>query len=1262
MRKAKKLVSLCMALLLLLSMLPTAAFAEEVQQEATPTSLTNADEVIYATSAGRVKVGYDAENQEQYFEEGINYQLFEEDGSYVIYLDPDAFFPYQVQFTYEGRTWTEWFMDPDDTVMVGDHEFSVYSYATGTALTGFGATVGGKYIPAYPEETEFPEDYASPMQTFSMLPLEEKTFNLDLTGYFPSELKEVSIEALVGHLTGDDPTADTDASHYAAYAKWSYYDENGDYVSEKDNYTLVDNTATIDLSDYHSGSFSWLEVEIIVGTADQLNPDNVRYRVDVRVGGLYDLFSGAVVDEDRKDIRTEDFRFSYDEMKEDENGNPSAWYDLSLSLYEEDYSWAENGKLYLSLDWGDEAAVDFDTSSLNVKVYEWTDEGTKKDITSSIWKQNDLSNSGGYETDRNGKDLYISINRGGNEVFSGNVKLRVYTSVIRLGWGSLYADGEGRGRTNVVNGTQGEWDSEKKCNIEVYELDEGYAANGKYYFNLSLYDHGNSVENNGISLATKAVVGDCKTAADFNGKTDIKEQLFSDASATGGYYADYSNGVLFSVLTTTGKIFRVQVKTVPYVEREPVVSPLSTYLQVYRADGLISWDMPSDADSYYGKGYQTVFLLNEDDSAVTAESIKPVFSAEDGVIIYAGIDKTSGTEQKSGETEIPFTNGKIVNYSAAAEGTHLENYFVTFLTQYAGGPKLFVNAANDTTRYDETTNQPMREVFLTDAYDNHHDVFFANVGDTEMTNLYVELKDAQNVALDEYWTINSDGVKKLAAFDELPSYGDHAKNVAKIRLQPVVDADGNAMAGEIKGTLVIGYKDATGADVEKVEIKLTGVAGTPKIITDTLVDAVKYVPYSTVIQTNDMYSNNVKFTLAGGKLPNGITLLPDGELYGLAKETGEFTFTVTATYDGNVYGGGVVSDSREFTLTVKENTNANVLATNDGVYGHKLLDAIADEINVTTVDEATLVFRSEGPYAQFEAFYLDSKKLVEGTDYISEEGSTKITVQAQTFKNAGNGTHTIAAEFRDGGDVMKQTAQNVTVVGAPTSGGGYGGGYIGGGFDSTTNGYSDIEVDNNTLNAAALAVGTAIKDGSCEFIPANGYTKEQVLKLQQEHKLVLFASKSLVRHPNAADEALIEKAIKEAGGLAKNTSPLYMEITMYLKNSVTGEIVATVTNTEERVCFTVKLDAAMQQAAKDGKPIYVIRVHDGKTQFIKGTLSSDKTEYKFCSTDFSTFALVAMDKQVVGSVDTGDAGVAVYALTALASLGGAYWVRRRKED
>ena len=64
-------------------------------------------------------------------------------------------------------------------------------------------------------------------------------------------------------------------------------------------------------------------------------------------------------------------------------------------------------------------------------------------------------------------------------------------------------------------------------------------------------------------------------------------------------------------------------------------------------------------------------------------------------------------------------------------------------------------------------------------------------------------------------------------------------------------------------------------------------------------------------------------------------------------------------------------------------------------------------------------------------------KLVEGRDYDSEEGSTKITIRAQTFQKAGSGSHTIAAEFRHGGkndlnSPLKKTAQ---VYKANTSGG-----------------------------------------------------------------------------------------------------------------------------------------------------------------------------------------------------------------------------------
>ena len=128
-------------------------------------------------------------------------------------------------------------------------------------------------------------------------------------------------------------------------------------------------------------------------------------------------------------------------------------------------------------------------------------------------------------------------------------------------------------------------------------------------------------------------------------------------------------------------------------------------------------------------------------------------------------------------------------YSAAAEnGANLKNYWVTFVTQQTGGAKLFVNGTNDETHKDEATGNPIREVMLTEAYGNHHDIFFANIGDQEMTGLTVTLTDAQNIALDDYWVIGD--TKTLAPFtttNKTTTYGELA-NVAKIRLVPQKDA------------------------------------------------------------------------------------------------------------------------------------------------------------------------------------------------------------------------------------------------------------------------------------------------------------------------------------------------------------------------------------------------------------------------------------------------------------------------------------------
>jgi hypothetical protein len=405
---------------------------------------------------------------------------------------------------------------------------------------------------------------------------------------------------------------------------------------------------------------------------------------------------------------------------------------------------------------------------------------------------------------------------------------------------------------------------------------------------------------------------------------------------------------------------------------------------------------------------------------------------------YLSADETSSAvKQESGISTVSFSSGTALRYSAKAEnGTNLKNYMVTFVTQQTGA-KLFVNGTNDTSRYED--GMPVREVILDDTYDNHHDIFIANIGDTQLEGLSVTLEGAQNIALDEYWTVDDEGTTTLAAFTTTTTTKAHGElaNVTKIRLVPATDENGNVQSGKISGTLVISSTNGG-----TVKIKLTGEARMPQITTTTIVDGVKYVPYSSVIQTNNMYADDaITFEVTSGTLPDGIVLKPNGELYGVPKVTGEFTFSVVAKYNG------VTSDAKEFTLTILDNTNENVWNATDESYD--LIEWVGSktEDDVTSIiikdSYAQDLFWTEGKFAYFVDFYLDGEKLEEGVDYTAEEGSTKITIAAQTFKNAGPGTHTIAAEFREGDQTtgtLKRAAQNYTInvttnnTGSTTSG------------------------------------------------------------------------------------------------------------------------------------------------------------------------------------------------------------------------------------
>lgn len=177
--------------------------------------------------------------------------------------------------------------------------------------------------------------------------------------------------------------------------------------------------------------------------------------------------------------------------------------------------------------------------------------------------------------------------------------------------------------------------------------------------------------------------------------------------------------------------------------------------------------------------------------------------------------------------------------------------------------------------------------------------------------------------------------------------------------------------------------------------------------------AVKYVPYSEPIL--NLWGPNY-FSAAYG-LPEGMAL--EGNiLTGVPKEVGSYPFAVTVN-------DGLTPRNITFTLNVVESTDEAVAGTNDSGYYietplPETMTAAADQ--VFEVDDYT--GSSESNYARFQDLYLDGEKLVGGKvsdpqfanadwNYCAQEGSTKITVFAQTFQNKVDGKHVLSATFRN---------------------------------------------------------------------------------------------------------------------------------------------------------------------------------------------------------------------------------------------------------
>ena len=117
---------------------------------------------------------------------------------------------------------------------------------------------------------------------------------------------------------------------------------------------------------------------------------------------------------------------------------------------------------------------------------------------------------------------------------------------------------------------------------------------------------------------------------------------------------------------------------------------------------------------------------------------------------------------------------------------------------------------------------------------------------------------------------------------------------------------------------------------------------------------------------------------------------------------------------------------------------------------------------------------------------------------------------------------------------------------------------------------------------------------------------------------------------------------------------------MVIRDGTTGELLGYVTQTSSNLQFTIDVPQYMLDAQKQGKYIYVMRVHGGKAEFLSTSIKDGKAT--FSANKFSTYTLVLMDRAVSG-VRTGDAGIMTYTISAAVALAGVgvLTMRRRKQ-
>lgn len=976
------------------------------------------------------KVGFNTGSHVYYvvsredFDDGSGDAFFEEDGSYKISIpEENPYFPYEVQFTYEGKTRNEWFMTPDDKVMVGDHEFSVSPAFDNSAVTQMSLEIAGDTVVVYPKKKVFTDTDDGGISTTSLLPLEERYLSdVDLTAYTPVDLTQVSVK----YIFGEEPLKDTDKVMWTC--GW-----------DGDDYSISQSGDKINLScNTNDGRSSW---QMIVGEDNQLNMGNIRYLINIHmepsgnwlVPTVYKQFE----DGKRAKVSVSDSNY-YDYAWRSRELDESRQFDIDVPFEELD----RENDAYISLA-VNESVFPFGTTQYSsLKAYRGKAIAADADITDQILTRDMTAKDAGYRIseDISENGFWITLaayDSKGNLTGQLPIKVHLYRMGNYLHFDGMYDFVDERwDRVSLLRweaSDENDYDTETRIQKRNYIsiLEKGSALDKEYYLKAS-YSKGGVTSSSSV---TAAYVGQFSSIAQAAaaGAADIRNSLFNQNEG-GGYKADYSKGVYFTVFVGADssekqEIYQYFIKTGEEEEKEPELSDATGVTFTGLKDGNGD-DVPCyrvDVRDAYA-GYSYVTLLVDKDVDLDLTSLALVFEIrQKGINLFV-----NNSPVESGKGCRDFSKGPV-HYTAGSESKKdQQNYWVQVVQMAEGEGGLYINSLQDPDAHTEKRDGVIystREMFLDGRYDYQHDILLINKGTNDIPAIKAELVSEQ-VELDPYWTLK--GNQPLLGFDSLQKDYDHwygeLQNFAKLRIKPkegIKNAD-------ISGTLTI-----TSAGKTLMVLTLTGNIGDPCITTTEIPDAVLYVPYDVMIENNNKYQdiNSVSYYLEEGILPKGINLYNNGELYGMPRESGTFEFTVRMDNSLRAFK----SSYQPLTLIVKENTNLNVYGESDEGYtilddgktdGHIGTEAGAGTRDYVLRNTNDQLFISVGEFDDFRYLWLNGELLVEGADYTKESGSTRMTIKSQTFATkAKSGINTIAAEFHKGGSRqdLKRTAQNFRI-------------------------------------------------------------------------------------------------------------------------------------------------------------------------------------------------------------------------------------------